>query len=70
MDLERELVEWMEEHEREFLDLLAEEAERFRAHHPGASFEQEQLNGMIMANRRFIARALGQVLPRHLGRRE
>jgi len=68
MDLERELVQWMEDHEAEFLDLLGEEAERFREMHPGVSYEEERLNAMQMANRRFIARALGAVLPRYLHR--
>jgi sirohydrochlorin ferrochelatase len=35
MDLEAALNAWMDEHEAEVLDLLDEEMERFREHHPG-----------------------------------
>lgn len=66
MDLEVELTAWMEEHEAELLDLLDEELDRFRAHHPGLDDSVAESNALMMANRRFIARALGAVLPRWL----
>ena len=66
MDLEAELNAWMDEHEGEILDLLDEEMERFREHHPGIDDAVAQNNALMMANRRFLARALGAVLPKWL----
>ncbi len=72
MNLQHALEDWMEEHEAEILDLLIEEAERFRATHPGMSEQEERWNALMMANRRFLVRAIGEGLPRYLeeGRRE
>ena len=66
MDLEAELVRWMDENEVDMLQLLREEEARFRAMHPGIDPLEARLNATAMANRRFIARALGEVLPRYL----
>ena len=66
MDLEAELVRWMDENEVDMLQLLREEEARFRAMHPGIDPFEARLNATAMANRRFIARALGEVLPRYL----
>jgi hypothetical protein len=66
MDLEAELNAWMDEHEGEILDLIDEEMERIREHHPGVDEAVAQDNALLMANRRFLARALGAVLPRWL----
>ncbi|HLI27598.1 MAG TPA: hypothetical protein VKZ60_11030 [Chloroflexota bacterium] len=66
MDLEAELVRWMDEHEAEMLDLLREEEGRFLALHPGVDPVESRVHIAAMANRRFIARALGAVLPRYL----
>lgn len=66
MDLEQALADWMLEHEAEILDLMLEEAARFRDAHPGVDEREERLHALLMANRRFLARALGQVLPRWL----
>lgn len=66
MDLEAALNAWMDEHEGEILDLLEEELERFQALHPGVDAAAGETNALMMANRRFIARALGAVLPRWL----
>jgi hypothetical protein len=66
MDLESELNAWMDEHEGEILDFLDEELERFRAAHPGIDQSVGETNALMMANRRFMARALGAVLPRWL----
>lgn len=62
MDLERALNDWMTAHEAEVLDLIAEEQERFRAAHPGLDDETVYQQALLMANRRFLARAIGQVL--------
>jgi hypothetical protein len=66
MDLGEALEDWMQEHEADLLDLYTEEAARFREMHPGIDEREERWNAMTMANRRFIARALGQVLPEWL----
>jgi hypothetical protein len=66
MDLEAALNAWMDEHEAEVLDLLDEEMERFREHHPGIDEAVAESNALMMANRRFLVRALGAVLPKWL----
>ena len=66
MDLEAELVRWMDENEVEMFQLLREEEGRFRAMHPGIDPVEVRINATAMANRRFVARALGEVLPRYL----
>ncbi len=63
MELEAALNAWMDENEAEILDLLDEEMDRFRANHPGIDDSVAQNNALFMANRRFIVRALGAVLP-------
>ena len=65
-DLEAALNAWMDEHEAEILDLLDEEQARFRANHPGIDPAVAEQNALLMANRRFLARALGAVLPNWL----
>lgn len=67
MDLEAELNAWMDEHEGEILDLLDQEMDGFRANHPGLDDSAAESNALMMANRRFLARALGAVLPQWLG---
>ena len=69
MDLEAELVRWMDENEVEMFQLLREEEGRFRAMHPGIDPVEVRINATAMANRRFVARALGEVLPRYLAER-
>jgi hypothetical protein len=69
MDLEAELVRWMDENEIEMLELLREEEARFRAMHPGIDALEARVNATAMANRRFVARAIGDVLPRYLDER-
>jgi hypothetical protein len=69
MDLETELLRWMDENEVEMLELLREEEARFRAMHPGIDGIEARINATAMANRRFVARALGDVLPRYLDER-
>jgi hypothetical protein len=63
VNLEAELNAWMEQHEAELLDLADEELERFEEHHPGLDRSVGESNALMMANRRFLARALGAVLP-------
>ena len=66
MDLEQLLNAWMDAHTDELFQMIAEEAEKFRAAHPGMDYEDERLNALVMASRRFQNRALAQVLPRYL----
>jgi hypothetical protein len=66
MDLEAELNAWMDDHQDELFRLIAEEGERFHQAHPGMDYEEERLNALVMASRRYLVRALGQVLPRYL----
>ena len=68
MDIEERLIRWMDENEVEMFQILREEEGRFRAMHPNLDPLEVRLNSMAMANRRFIARALGEVLPQYLGR--
>jgi hypothetical protein len=69
LDLETELVRWMDENEVEMFQILKEEEGRFRALHPGIDPAEVRVNATAMANRRFIARALGEVLPAYLDAR-
>ena len=69
MDLQHALEDWMQEHEAEILDLIMEEAERFREMHPGIGEQEVRWNALIMANRRYLARAIGAVLPAYLDER-
>ena len=62
-DLESLLNAWMDAHEAEILDLLEEELDRFKAVHPGVDEKVGEQNALLMANRRFMARAIGAVLP-------
>jgi hypothetical protein len=66
VDLEAALVQWMDEHESDMLELLSEEEARFLALHAGVEAREARLHATAMANRRFIARALGAVLPAYL----
>jgi hypothetical protein len=66
MDLEAELVRWMDENEIEMLQLLREEEGRFRAMHPGVDAVEVRIHATAMANRRFLARALAEILPQYL----
>jgi hypothetical protein len=66
MSLEAALNAWMDEHEGEILDLLDEEMDRFRENHPGLDEAVAESNALMMANRRFMVRAIGAVLPRWL----
>jgi hypothetical protein len=63
MNLESALNAWMDQHEGEILDLLDEEIERFTENHPGIDPSVGESNALMMANRRFMTRALGAVLP-------
>ena len=70
MDLEAALVQWMDENEVEMFQLLKEEEGRFRVLHPGVDATDVMIHATAMANRRFIARALGEVLPQYLETRQ
>ena len=67
MDIEKELNDWMNDHQTDYFDLLRETAEEFEAAHPGVDQTLLRMNTLSMADRRFMARALGVVLPKYLG---
>lgn len=66
MDLEAALVQWMDENEVEMFQMLKEEEGRFRVLHPGIEATDVMIHATAMANRRFLARALAEVLPEYL----
>lgn len=68
MDLEKELNDWMDDHQTDLFDLIREAMGEFEAAHPGTDQAMIRLNALSMADRRFVARALGQVLPKYLGK--
>ena len=70
MDLEAELVRWMDDNEVEMFQLLKEEEARFRALHPDVDATETRIHATAMANRRFVARALAEVLPAYLDSRQ
>ena len=70
MDLEAELVRWMDDNELEMFQLLKEEEARFRALHPGIDATEARIHATAMANRRFVAQALAAVLPAYLDSRQ
>jgi hypothetical protein len=66
IDLEKELNAWMDEHQTDLFDLIREVTAEFEEKHPGMDDLMVKLNALSMADRRFVARALGQVLGKHL----
>ena len=66
MDLEAALVQWMDENEVEMFQMLKEEEGRFRVLHPGIEATDVMIHATAMANRRFLARALAEILPEYL----
>jgi hypothetical protein len=70
MDLEAALVQWMDENEVEMFQILKEEEGRFRVLHPDIEPTEVMIHATAMANRRFLARALGEVLPVYLDSRQ
>jgi hypothetical protein len=60
----------MDDNEVEMFQLLKEEEARFRAIHPGIEAVEALIHATAMANRRFIARALAEVLPAYLDARQ
>ena len=66
MDLEKELNVWMDENQTDYFDLIREATDEFEEHHPGLDQNMIRMNALSMADRRFMARALGVVLPRYI----
>ena len=66
MDLEQELNAWMEEHQTELFDIIRQAMDDFSAAHPGMGQEMIRMNALSMADRRFMARAISQVLSKYL----
>lgn len=70
MDIEKELNTWMQEHETDYFDLIRESMEEFQGAHPGLDEQMTRINALSMADRKFMARAIGAVLPKYLGKAE
>ena len=68
MDLEKALNEWMDANETDYFDLIREAMDEFSASHPGMDESMVRLNALSMADRHFMSRALGAVLPQYLGK--
>lgn len=68
MNLEKELNVWMDENQNEYFDLIREAMEEFEAAHPGMDQNMIRINALSMADRRFMARAIGQILPKYLNK--
>jgi len=66
MDMEQELNAWMEEHQTELFDIIRQAMEDFSAAHPGTDQAMIRMNALSMADRRFMARAISQVLSKYL----
>ena len=66
VDLEKELNTWMDEHQTEIFDMIREAMEEFKEAHPGLDEDMVRLNALSMANRRYMARAVGQVMSKYL----
>jgi hypothetical protein len=66
IDLEQELNAWMDENQTELFDLIREAMAEFEEKHPGMDDAMVKLNALSMADRRFLSRALGQVLGKYL----
>lgn len=66
MNLEEELNHWMDEHQTEIFEFIREAMDEFQSAHPGSDEEMVRLNALSMANRRFMARAIGAVLSKYL----
>ncbi len=67
MDLEKEINDWMTEHQTDIFELIRDAMDEFESAHPGLDENMIKVNALSMADRRFMARALGAVLPKYLG---
>lgn len=67
-DLEKELNTWMDDHANELFDLIRDALDEFQEAHPGMDDSMIKLNALSMADRRFMARALGQTLGKQLNK--
>jgi hypothetical protein len=64
--LEKELNDWMNDHQTDIFDLIREATEEFESAHPGLDVDMVRLNALSMADRRFMARAVAEVFAKHL----
>lgn len=70
MDLEQELNTWMSDHQTEIFDMIREAMDEFEAAHPGSDQEMIRMNALSMADRRFMARAIAQVVGKYLPKQQ
>ncbi len=66
MDLEKQLNNWMDEHQTDFFDLIREAMDQFSEMHPGMDENMVRMNALSMADRRFMARAIGEVFGKQI----
>ncbi len=66
MNLEKELNDWMEAHETDLFDLIRVAMDEFSSAHPGLDDNMVKMNALSMADRRFMARAIGEVVGKYL----
>ncbi len=66
MNLERELNEWMDANQTDIFEFIREAMEEFESAHPGMDESMIKLNALSMADRRFMARAISEVVGKYL----
>jgi len=66
MNLEQELNEWMDEHQTEIFDFIRQAMDEFESAHPGLDDAMIKMNALSMANRRFMVRAISEVLGKYI----
>ena len=64
--LEKELNEWMDENQTEIFEFIRDAMLEFEAAHPDTDTEMVRLNALSMANRRFMVKAIAEVLGKYL----
>lgn len=68
MNLEQELNEWMDGHQEEYFEMIRVAMEEFESAHPGMDESMIKINALSMADRRYMARALSEVLGKYLNK--
>jgi hypothetical protein len=66
MNLEQELNQWMDNHQNEYFDLIRTTMDEFEAAHPGSDDMMIKINALSMADRRFMSKAISEVLGKYL----
>ncbi|NWJ48048.1 MAG: hypothetical protein HXX08_19510 [Chloroflexi bacterium] len=64
--LEKELNDWMREHESELFEFIPDAIQEFEEAHPGIDTNMVRVNALSMADRKFMARAVAEVVSKYL----